>query len=406
MGDPASGIELLLRALELYQQLEDVPGQAATLNRIGVAFYDNGQLDEAQHAYERSLALHPTGQEDDEAARAELHNNLAKVLTDRGDDGAALEYLRSARRGFAAIDEQRGLGMTFHNAAVVSERQGDMARAVDQLRESIELYTAAGHTHGACEARTRLGVLLGRSSDDAEAVALLRRAHRDATELGLDRECARAAEALADLHEARGDPAEALIWFKYLRDLERQLFDAASDQRLRSLQVRYQLERLEHASITDALTGLLNRRGLDRALLHATEQARDTGEPLSLLLFDLDDFKQVNDRFSHAVGDDVLRQVGQLLRANARPTDLCARFGGEEFVVVLPDTDLAEARGVADERCAVIRGYDWGGLTSGLRVTTSVGTASWDRVTDRSALLATADRALYAAKGAGKDRAV
>lgn len=398
-GDLALGLERLLEALDIYDRLDDQSGQAATLNRIGVAFYAHDDLKEAQHAYERSLEL-----SGDPLVRAGTRNNLAKVLTARGEYEAALEHLRAARDGFEEAGEQRGLGMTFHNAAAVNEGVGDRERVVEQLETAIAYYDDAGYPHGACESRTRLARNLMEAGEDDRALELLARAHEDAERLALPHECATAAETLAELHERRGEAQQALRWMRRLRAVERNIFDRESEQRLRSLQVRYQLEQAQRDSITDVLTGLLNRRGLDQGLTEAVERSRDQQDELALLLFDLDDFKQVNDRFSHTVGDEVLRVVGRILRESTRPTDLCARFGGEEFVVALPGCDLEQARKTADELRQRIAGQDWSRIAPELVVTTSAGAAVRTGVADARDLVDAADRALYDAKHAGKDR--
>ncbi len=123
-----------------------------------------------------------------------------------------------------------------------------------------------------------------------------------------------------------------------------------------------------------------------------------------MLMFDLDDFKQVNDTWSHTVGDDVLQQVAELLRSGTRPSDVCARFGGEEFVVVLTDCDRRRAGQVADELRRSIRHHDWGQLADGLVVTASIGVADLADVPDPRSLIMAADRALYRAKHAGTDQ--
>lgn len=403
LGDHGSGLDLLFEALDRYERVDDRSGQADVLNRIGIAFFSHGDLDEAQDAYERSLALRdddPTG----DLARAGVRNNLAKVLTERGDHDTALLHLAQARLGFERGAEPRGLAMTLHNEALVLELRGETEGATTRLRDAIELYDSAGHPHGAVEARAQLGRLLARVGDAEVALDLLRRAHNDAELLGLDRECALAAEAIAELFERRGNDAEALTWLRHVLQVERRSYDDASEQRLRTLQVRFQLERLERDSVTDALTGLTNRRGLDRALAAAADRAREDGSDLAVLLLDLDDFKRINDGFSHSVGDEVLRLTAELLRGAARQSDLCARYGGEEFVVVLPYAHHDRALGIAEEVRFRIADHDWSRVAPGLRVTTSIGVALLSETGDVRALLGAADRALYDAKRHGKDQ--
>jgi diguanylate cyclase (GGDEF)-like protein len=399
-GDLASGLERLDEARQLHATLGDRLAEATDLNRIGIAFYSRGELDDAADAYRRALDLLDV--DGDTLTVAGTRNNLAKVLTSKGEHEAALGQLRLARAAFAEAGERRGLGMTFHNAAMVNDARGDRVAAEDQYRTAIEHYDAAGHAHGASESRTRLARHLAAAGATDEPLALLMRAHEDAERIGASDECLHASETLADVLEQRGDHAGALRWLRHAREVETAARSESADQRLRGLQVRFQLERLQRDSVTDPLTGLANRRGLDQKL--ASLEASPPAGDLGLLLFDLDDFKQVNDTFSHAVGDDVLRRVATVLVEGTRPTDLCVRFGGEEFVVVLPGCDLARTRRIGDELRRAVRAVPWDELATGLCVTASVGAAVRSAVPDPASLLLAADRAMYAAKHDGKDQ--
>jgi diguanylate cyclase (GGDEF)-like protein len=159
----------------------------------------------------------------------------------------------------------------------------------------------------------------------------------------------------------------------------------------------------ERRASTDALTGLPNRRGLDDTLKRLVAHANRTHTPVSLVAIDLDHFKDINDTCGHECGDEVLAAFGVMLRANLRGADVAARAGGEEFVVVLPETDRSGAMHVAEH----IRGATEA-LTVprlGARITASFGVATLpDDALDTDALLRLADRALYAAKQRGRNR--
>jgi diguanylate cyclase (GGDEF)-like protein len=168
------------------------------------------------------------------------------------------------------------------------------------------------------------------------------------------------------------------------------------------------LEALRQLATHDPLTGLLNRREFDRILAEESERAARFGDPLALGLLDLDHFKLINDRHGHPAGDAVLREVARRLLAQVRSVDRVLRLGGEEFALVLVQTDRAGAQRVAERACAAIRGEPVPvGGTSALRVTASAGVAVVpDDASTPTALVAAADQALYAAKTAGRDRVV
>jgi diguanylate cyclase (GGDEF)-like protein len=156
-------------------------------------------------------------------------------------------------------------------------------------------------------------------------------------------------------------------------------------------------------AVTDSLTGLPNKRAFDDGFKRMLAQAGRNLSPLSLLLLDLDHFKQVNDAYGHERGDEVLAGLGALLRAELRAADFPARYGGEEFIVLLPDTDRAGAMKIADGLRRSLHALKISELTS--PVTASFGVSTYpDDSTDPDHLIRTADRALYAAKQGGRDR--
>lgn len=158
---------------------------------------------------------------------------------------------------------------------------------------------------------------------------------------------------------------------------------------------------LSRLALTDQVTGLANRRGGEEALAREVARARRTGTPLSLVLFDLDRFKAINDRCGHAVGDLVLRGIAEILSASQRGSDLAMRWGGEEFLVLLPDVGLAGARSFAErvrERVQNLAVADAG------HITVSAGVSELAGDEDPAVALARADANLYRAKASGRNR--
>ena len=161
-------------------------------------------------------------------------------------------------------------------------------------------------------------------------------------------------------------------------------------------------------AVTDPLTGLHNRRYLDTHLATLLDRAQNRNRPLSLLITDLDRFKSVNDRYGHDGGDDVLREFARRLRKNVRGIDLACRYGGEEFVVVMPDTDRDVAHTVAERIRSEVadRPFRVGRAGTPLDVTVSLGVAQMQAGDSLFDLLKRADVALFDAKAAGRNRVV
>lgn len=164
---------------------------------------------------------------------------------------------------------------------------------------------------------------------------------------------------------------------------------------------------VERQALVDGLTGLANRRQAEEALNSELSRAQRFGGPLALVLADLDDFKAVNDRHGHPAGDLVLQQFAELLRVSVRDIDVAARWGGEEFTLLLPGTDAAGAAHVAERiRRAFAERTILTPDGSAIRITASFGVAAYPAANTEAALIAAADTALYEAKRAGKDTVV
>jgi diguanylate cyclase (GGDEF)-like protein len=158
---------------------------------------------------------------------------------------------------------------------------------------------------------------------------------------------------------------------------------------------------------TDDLTGIWNKRYFRRQLPHEIERARVYGLPLSLLIFDVDDFKQINDTFGHTIGDVVLSELCGAVREMLRPPDFFARFGGDEFAVVLPHTDLAGAAAVAQRILTNVNALTIPTDEEGaVRCSISIGVADYHSDGAAHDLVRRADERLYAAKRLGKNRIV
>jgi diguanylate cyclase (GGDEF)-like protein len=171
------------------------------------------------------------------------------------------------------------------------------------------------------------------------------------------------------------------------------------------------IERLKHLGLMDMLTGVSNRRYVEQRLTEEIVRTRRRAGDLSCLYIDIDFFKQINDRFGHQCGDEVLREVATRIKTELRLSDTLGRFGGEEFVVLLPETQLSDACNAAERIRAGIANYPFVLGQQTLQVSASIGVAAIDlALPDQSIdllgkrMLAEADQALYCAKEAGRNR--
>ena len=389
------------------------------LERMGQAEEQAGRLDAALANYREAAALARSQGGHDSHASVMLRIAHIHVLTGRLDDArsAREEAERSLYRSGSteAMRARRG----YLDARIALE-SGDAGRAalllpdvlqrlrdddqpqplVDALEVQARAYRELGQWRAALDARDeqiRLRTQLDQRMQREQARVL-------ASELALSRETA---DKLRLLRQT---------------DVQRlQLQAAQREQRLRLIAIvllalllgavaglllltRHRLRGARYDAMTDSLTGVVSRRYLLDHLARMLSDRRAAALPLSVLAIDIDHFKQINDRFGHAVGDEALRRVTGACRRALRETDEFGRLGGEEFLAVLRRTSLAHAEHLGKRLCEVVAALTMDDVTPGLRATISVGVAE-ATANDESAdnLLLRADTALYEAKNSGRN---
>jgi diguanylate cyclase len=173
--------------------------------------------------------------------------------------------------------------------------------------------------------------------------------------------------------------------------------------------IRDSLNKSEQRARTDTLTGLPNRRALEEFFRHAQIESMERDEPLSILLIDVDHFKKFNDNYGHGVGDQVLRLVAKALRERVRDQDLPARYGGEELIAVLPQTDLEGCHAIAERIRRTIADCQFTRRSTGEvlpQITVSIGVGQFQFGESMADLIDRCDRALYLAKKLGRNRVI
>jgi diguanylate cyclase (GGDEF)-like protein len=187
------------------------------------------------------------------------------------------------------------------------------------------------------------------------------------------------------------------------RKSELQPLEAVADICASSIQNAHYVERIRKLSYLDGLTGIFNRRYFELRVLEEIERARRSGIGMALVIADIDQFKTINDEFGHLLGDEVLRQVSSLFHQQLRKIDVVCRYGGEEFAILLANTNAQHAVGVADKLRRVVEGWQFPGVPR--TVTISAGVAALpEHGSSRDELVNAADKALYAAKQVGRNR--
>jgi diguanylate cyclase len=291
-----------------------------------------------------------------------------------------------------------------------------------ELKRAIDILIGNKRTFDAATNRGLFATYVGsRGADDAAAYDASQQLHSVMTSakqfltsaIADNRSQIRAINDVADRSEAGVDPK--LLVESLMNELTKAATRATKlemsfVEKTRELDaIRDSLSKSEERARTDTLTGLPNRRALEEFFRNAQIAAMESGEPLSLLLIDIDHFKQVNDNFGHGVGDQVLRLMATALQERVRDCDLPARYGGEELIAVLPGAGLETCQEIAERirhaiaKCHITRRSTGENLPG---ITVSIGVGQFQPGEAMTDLIERCDRALYLAKKTGRNRVV
>lgn len=443
LGDYAAALDCHLRSWSVSRRYGDGGvGEKFSRNNVGYMHYRLGQYEEALSHYFAALELEGVG---DRQLHALLLDNVASAYEQLGEYERALSYQQQSLGVREATGDQRGVGTSLAGLGSVYLAKGEYAEARPRLERSLALKEAVGDEKGQAEACVLLGKLFTREGRPEQALPYLHRARETAEALGSREDLYRAHCELAEAYKLGGHFREALAHHERYHKLRDELLNEASAQKLHTLRTRFEVEqaererelyrtknaelaavnrelellaaslrqadaersallaRLEHQAHEDSLTGLYNRRYFDVRLAEELGRARRFATPLSVVFCDIDDFKRVNDRFSHQSGDKVLVTVATLLERHMRRGDPVARYGGEEFMLLLPGTAAQEAAVSCEKIRRAVEAHPWETLAPGLTVTLSMGLSD-DATLNPAQLLKKAGDKLHEAKRGGKNR--
>lgn len=438
--DYDSALENLLSALDYYERVDDKRRKSAVEANIGIVFADVEE-DEKALEYTRK-ALQTAEVSGNEAQRASYLNNLGILLFRQDEREEALQYFLESARVKEQLGEEAKLVTTYLNIADTYAELGVKDKVIPFLEKALKIAIDNDNVRYHARALRSLGSYYSGNCCYDKAESFLGEALKMSEQIANTKDTAAVLEDLSILYERMGDHYRALKYKKEQMELQKKIFSEETVKKVAETHTLYEVKKkeletellrerteelarlnrelnsqyrdlqatesaLREANMElqmkmeiDPLTGLLNNQRIYEKLQGYVDNSRENKEPLSVIMFDIDHFKKLNDRYGHAVGNKALVEIGRIIKESTRENDLVFRFGGEEFLVVLPCRRIGVAIHVAERvRNAVERVA----FHEDARITISGGAKELDQQSAHE-LIVEVDKLLYKAKNSGRNR--
>jgi diguanylate cyclase (GGDEF)-like protein len=397
MGRYQEALESKLEAVEITRQNNDQMREATFWGNLVVSYIHLGQLEKAIVTAGELLQFVADKNRPDTEARTLV--NLGEALGKLGRFEEAREVLFRAEAQVRDLGMREGEIYCALNIAVVYRSQQQPELALSALKQALVIANALEVRELQSQVHQQLSLTYQLSQRYELALEHYQTYHSLERELRAE-QIERKMRIFGTQRKLEKAQAEAEI--ERLRNVElKKLLDALERS---EKELRQKTKELEIQATQDPLTQLYNRRYLEQTLSHHYAEAQQGDQKLAVMLCDVDNFKKINDTFSHQIGDVVLQTVARLMRDHCRGSDIVARYGGEEFVVVMPYTPLKQAVIACERLRETIQDYDWAKVHPDLQVTISMGLTVDTSYPNHEKMLDTADAKLYVAKRAGKNR--
>jgi len=461
LGSYELALEYFFRTLKIKQEIGDTFAEARVLNNLGEIHLNMKNFAQALPFLKESLAIKRRNNNDQVGEATTLHNmGTLYRLTDNTQ--VALDYYQQALTINTKLGNKNGMAEAIFGLGELFSSRKDYRRALDYYKKSLAIREEIGEQLGVASCLNKIGLTLISLGDYSHALRSLERAKEIAESISAKPELQNSLQFLAELYAAQGHHFQAIQFFKDYVEIKDQIYNedrahkmanlnivyetqqkekAIEIQRLkierqRSLQYffivglllvlvvmffiysRYRLKakindqlgelnrKLDLLSRLDPLTGLSNRRDFMEKLSYEHARFQRYRRVFSIILVDIDDFKKINDHFGHDCGDMILKFVAEQIKGCARATDVPARWGGEEFILLLPETEGSGGVVLAER----IRGrVAQGGISykrESAQVTLTMGVSTYQEDRSVEEVISQADQALYKGKSAGKNQVV
>lgn len=443
MAQFSDAFEYLINSLDA---AESEPSAASyALYNIAQIFTQINDLEKAQEYYRQSLNLNQ--QTNDRALESTILADLGKVHALLKNHNDALGYLDRSLEIARTTGNLHDQGIALSTLGMAHQESGNYSKAGEYLNEALKIMKQTDALPDQSEVLCLLGRNHLKQGKFEESIALLNQSLGIAEEIKVNEKIRNAHYALAEVYQAIGDFEQALTHYRIYHNIWKSYYSQDAERRIHAIIARSEIEKakqdaeeerskryelsqalnearrsetekmrllskleiqaemLEQLAREDGLTGLNNRRWLDLQLNQEFERARRFKHPFSIAMLDVDDFKSINDRFSHQVGDEVLRQIAKILRTSCRMVDCIGRYGGEEFMIILVETTPGQAYEICSKIMEQMHEFDWSMIHKGMDpITLSIGLGQNTDAQTPADMVSVADKQLYRAKQQGKDR--
>ena len=460
-------LDHMSRALRLYEAIGNAGGQGIVLNAIGNVYNKLGEPQKAREHFERALTIaERTGHKQ---LIASCLVNLGEIHSALGEWDAALSSFNRALAVARELGSKDYISVCLNNIGDVLREKGLAEEALRFYLDSLRLFEEMSARPRLAVSYLNIGKLYRGTGDDAAAERYLLKAFDLAAEVGETGLQKDAAEELSTLLAGRGEFRRAFVYQASFNQLKEQMFSRENLEKISTLQAKVDAEkqarsiellrkesqiqvlemkrqrlwitliatglvaaagiagvlfrryrekarlnaelasayaRVSELASHDALTGVCNRRSAVSSLEAEVVRSGRSGRPFGLVMIDVDDFKVVNDRYGHACGDEVLRRIAGVLQSALRAQDTAARWGGEEFVLLLPETARDGAAAVAEKLRTAVAELVVSYEGQEVRCTVTMGVSSYTPPASLDECIRAADDALYTGKRGGKNTVV
>lgn len=440
LGNYSKAMEFLCEAMDIYEVLGDKKRVTILTGNLGLLYGELKDYDKSLEVIDKALGF---------AREQNLENSIANFLNNKGVHlnnidkiDIALECFFEAMEINQRLCNESALSNNYQNLGDIFTKKCEYHTALNYYSKAEKLNKKDNNEVARIETFRSLGTLYSKMGDYDRAINNLEKALSSATEMKIDPTISDIYKEISAICESKGDYKKALEAYWKHSELQQKIFNDTSARKIAELKVRFETEKkmeeakilkskneelarinsimkdqneelkrvlntLENANkllrkqaVTDGLTGLYNQQIMYETLDSEIEKAKAYNTPLSLIMLDLDNFKQVNDVFGHTVGDHFLKSMSKLISHTIRRGDIPFRYGGEEFLVILPHAALDNAFAVANRLRKKLKKL---GEDLQINATVSGGVMQWKGQTS-SEFISDTDALLYKAKENGRDR--